>query len=99
MLHAWNTHVTADTPWEEGIYLTLLTPEGRRGSPIVEVTPPESTMLGPIPPRTADDGPFPGDYLVQMAQDGDETVIAWFDRRADAPGMWAARYRCHRVGE
>jgi len=99
MLHAWNTHVTADTPWEEGIYLALLTPEGRRGSPIVEVTPPESTMLGPIPPRTADDGPFPGDYLVQMAQDGDETVIAWFDRRADAPGMWAARYRCHRVGE
>ncbi|NOY92876.1 MAG: hypothetical protein GXP55_16955 [Deltaproteobacteria bacterium] len=98
MLDAWNTRVTSSTPWTEGIYLTMITPGGRRGSPVVTVTPPESTRLGNAP-RTADDGPNPGDYLVQMAVDGDQVVIAWVDQRPDAPGVWARHFRCHRNGE
>ncbi len=85
MLNAWGTTITSSTPWTEGIQLAMITPEGRRGSAIVSVTAPESTSLGPTP-RTADRGPFPRDYLVYMAVDGDQVVIAWDDQRPDAPG-------------
>lgn len=98
MLGAWGTPITTSTPWTEGIYLSMLTPDGRRGSPIVTVTLPESTSLSPTP-RTADRGPYPRDYLVNLAVDGDEVVIAWDDQRPDAPGVWARRFRCHRTGE
>jgi hypothetical protein len=87
--------ITSGTPWSEGIFMTMMTPSGRRGSDIIRVTPPESTMLGGAA-RTATDGPFPADFAVRATSEGDHVVVTWTDTRPDAPGIYARSYHCRR---
>jgi hypothetical protein len=91
--------LTSSEPWEEGVFLHTIDDAGRRASEIIRVTPDASTAtLGAGTPRTATDGPFPGEYEVQAVSEDDDVVVAWFDRRPEAPGYYARRYRCHATG-
>ncbi len=85
--------VTADIDYREGIYAALLTPEGRRGSAVVEITDEEATFLDPVP-RTETLGPYPVKPRPSVAAEGDSLVVAWPDRRADAPGVYVRRLTC-----
>ncbi|MFW6050121.1 MAG: hypothetical protein ACODAU_03035 [Myxococcota bacterium] len=71
--------------YEQRIFATLITPGGRRGSEIVQVTAPESTagIEGGV-----------GDWVVGAATDGERVVVTWLDRRPDAPGIYARSLRC-----
>jgi hypothetical protein len=94
-LMEYSAHVTADTDWDEGVYLTTINGLGQRTSDVVRITPAETTALDVITtPRTADDGPFPRDIPIATASEGSEVVIAWLDARPDAPGYYARRYAC-----
>lgn len=87
--------ITTDTPWDEGIYLTMITPSGRRGSEIVRVTSDESTVMGSaLDRRTESTGPYPGDLTVAATSEGDHVYIAWRDERVDAPGIYLRSYTC-----
>ncbi len=87
--------ITASTEWEDGVFLHTIDERGRRASEILRVSAPETTgLLGPTTPRTATTGPYPGELEVQAISEGDDVVVAWFDRRPDAPGYYARRYHC-----
>jgi len=89
------TQITLDTPWDEGIYLTMIRPDGRRGSEIVRVTSDVSTIIGTALDRRADtSGPYPGDMTVSAASEGNHVVLAWRDERVDAPGIYIRSYTC-----
>lgn len=87
--------ITSSTQWDEGIYMTMVTPTGRRGSETVRVTPPEATMLGGAT-RTPTTGPSPADFTVRATSEGDHVVVTWTDTRPDAPGIYARSYHCRR---
>jgi len=96
----WNEHtdirgwITEDVEhYEESIRAVLLTPEGQRGSEIVTVTPPESTVLEDLP-RTELRGPVPREYHVATAAEEDRVGVTWRDRRTDAPGVYVRHLRC-----
>jgi hypothetical protein len=87
--------ITTSTPWDEGIYLTMIRPDGRRGSDIVRVTSDESTIMGTaLERRTETSGPYPGDMTVSAASEGNRVVLAWRDERLDAPGIYVRSYTC-----
>jgi len=89
--HELRVHAGID--YREGIYATLLTPEGRRGSAIVEVTDPGATAL-PFAPRPGILGPYPVKPIPSAASEGDDLVVAWPDRREHAPGVYLRRLTC-----
>lgn len=94
------TQITRSTPWDEGIYLTMIRPDGRRGSDIVRVTSDESTIMGEaLDRRTDTSGPYPGDMTVSAASEGNRVVLAWRDERVDAPGIYVRSYTCERFAE
>jgi hypothetical protein len=86
--------VTRDTPWREGIYLAMVTEDGLRGSEVVRVTDDEATALPPRPERTETYGPFPADFDLDIATEGDRVFVAWQDRRRHAPGIYGRLFRC-----
>jgi hypothetical protein len=88
------TRLTLDTEWEEGIHLAMIAEDGYRASPIAEVTVPESTAVDWSGPRDDVLGPWPANFLISMAADGDDVVVVWTDLRLDAPGFYARRFRC-----
>jgi len=88
-----SVRITSDIPYREGIYAALLTPEGQRGSSVVEVTDEAATFLEPIP-RTETTGPSEVRPVPSVAVEGDELVVAWPDRRVDAPGVYVRRLTC-----
>lgn len=92
---ALRTVVTTDVEWEEGIYMAMLSPEGRRASEIVRVTDDAATALNGV--RRAESGPFSTDFELTASSEGDAVTVAWFDNRAEAPGAYAARFRCERT--
>lgn len=83
--------LTDEDTWYEHINAVLLTPEGKRGSEIITVTAPQSTVVGPI-------GPYPGTYAQHFVghadSDGNHVAVVWTDLRADAPGLYARHLRC-----
>jgi len=85
--------VTASTRYREGIYAVLLTAEGQRGSEVLEVTDEAATALADVP-RTEDFGPFPEEFLMGAASEGEDVVVAWHDTRPGAPGVRARRLSC-----
>lgn len=94
------TPLSTAVEWNEGVFLATVDAVGRRASEIVRVTPPESTHVNGIGiPRTEAGGPYPGDFPVVAATEGDTVVVAWHDLRQDAPGYYARRYRCTPIGE
>jgi hypothetical protein len=97
----WGQRTEIDSPWvtpevgyEEGIFASLLTPRGQRGSEVVEVTDPDATALHPNLHPELFPGPVPVDYVVATAAEGDEVVVTWADRRPWAPGIYMRRLRC-----
>lgn len=88
-----------DVEWYEGVFLTTINGEGQRAAEIVRVTPPESTAVVGLEPRTESSGPFPGDFEVLAATEGDVVVVVWRDLRPDAPGYYGRRFRCTTVEE
>lgn len=92
--HENTTHLTADVPYEEGVFLTTIDGEGRRASDVVRVTPPEATAIA----GTREDG-WPGEFEVQAATEGDVVVVVWRDLRRDAPGYYGRRFRCAPIAE
>jgi hypothetical protein len=93
--HEFAQRLTLSTEWEEGIHLAVIASDGYRASPIVRVTDDAATAVDwSSEARTETLGPFPGDFLVSMASDGDEVVIVWTDRRQDAPGFYGRLFRC-----
>jgi len=89
------TQITLSTPWDEGIYLTMIRPDGRRGSEIMRVTGEGSTIMGTaLDRRTETSGPYPGDMTVSATSEGDRVVLAWRDERVDAPGIYLRSYTC-----
>ncbi len=85
--------ITSDIDYREGIYAALLTPEGRRGSAIVEITDDAATFLEPVP-RTEILGPFPVKPRPSVAVEDDALVVAWPDRREHAPGVYVRKLTC-----
>ena len=88
------TRLTTEVDWQEGVFLTTIDGQGRRAAEIVRVSAPESTAVVGGVPRTPTSGPFPGDFQVMAASEGDEVVVVWRDLRPDAPGYYGRRYRC-----
>lgn len=85
---------------EEGVFLTTIDGQGRRAAEVVRVSAPESTSVtGVGVPRTATNGPFPGDFHVLAATEGEVVVVVWRDLRSDAPGYYGRRYRCATLAE
>lgn len=64
------------------IEAVVVTPEGRRGSEVVRITPPEARAhpIGGVAPF-AEGRPA-------LATEGDRAVVAWTDAREDAPGLY-----------
>ncbi|MBZ0120508.1 MAG: hypothetical protein K8H88_26180, partial [Sandaracinaceae bacterium] len=94
-LLVWTEHsdavarfITASLPWDEGIYATLIGPDGRRASEIVRVTDEAATALDDVP-RTETRGPISRDFRFGVDVEGDRAVIAWYDRRRGAAGVYA----------
>lgn len=90
---AFATPLTTGVPWEEGIYMTMLTSDGLRASEVVRVTDEEATALAPTP-RTAESGPFPASFSLSAASEGQDVVVTWNDNRVGAEGAYATRIRC-----
>jgi len=86
-------YVTSRDNYVERVRAALLTPEGQRGSEIIDVTDAEATTLYPFP-RTETMGPVPGNFLPAAAADGAELAVVWQDGRESAPGVYARRLRC-----
>jgi len=85
-------YLTDSDVWYERIHAVLLTPDGKRGSEIVTVTAPQSTVVGPIGP---DEGTNIERHFVGHADsDGNHVAVAWSDLRRDAPGLYARHLRC-----
>lgn len=91
--------LNTETAWEEGIYLTMIASDGYRASPIAEVTVPESTAIDWTRPRDEVLGPWPANFLISMASEGDEVLVVWTDTRLDAPGFYGRRFRCSADGD
>jgi hypothetical protein len=71
------------TALDDGVVeAVVLTPEGRRGSEIVRVTPPQARAR---PIRGV--APF-AEGRPALATEGDHAVVAWTDAREDAPGLY-----------
>lgn len=83
----YSTRVDDRALLDEGIHVTVVTSDGRRGSNVIEVTDAAATALGPTTV-------FPRDFLTYVAVDGWDVVVGWADSRADAPGFYARRLRC-----
>jgi hypothetical protein len=93
--HEFAQRLTLSTEWDEGIYLAMIASDGYRASPIVRVTDDAATAVDwSSEARTETLGPFPGDFLVSAASDGDEVAVVWTDLRADAPGYYGRLFRC-----
>lgn len=86
-------YVQPGDDYEEGIYAVLLTPEGKRGSEVIEVTDADATALPDfVEPATLD-------WTIGSAGEGNDFAVAWSpDTRPSAPGMYVRRFRCQ-VGE
>ena len=103
-LLVWTEHsdavarfITASLPWDEGIYATLIGPDGRRASEIVRVTDEAATALDDVP-RTETRGPISRDFRFGVDVEGDRAVIAWYDRRRGAAGVYARVLRIRSLG-
>jgi hypothetical protein len=86
--------ITSTTEWWADVKLALITREGRLASEPISVVEPSSTVLDPVP-RTPDSGPYRQDYHLSLSAPGDTApIVAWGDRRADAPGVYAREVTC-----
>ena len=85
-------YLTDQDPWFQHINAVLITPDGKRGSEIVTVTAPESTVVGPI--GSVEGTAIPQHFLGHADSDGNHVAVAWGDLRADAPGLYARHLRC-----
>ncbi len=54
---------------------------------------PMATALADVP-RTDTQGPWPADFELMAASEGEDVVVVWDDARASAPGVYARRLRC-----
>lgn len=84
--------VTPDGRYSERIRAVLLTPEGQRGSEIVDVTDAGATALLSEPAEEL--GPYPQDFVLGAVSEGAEVFVAWEDTRPEAPGIYGRRIRC-----
>lgn len=88
--------VTSEVPWEERVQAAFITSKGKLGSEVVQVSDPSATALDDVP-RTEDEGPFVGDFVVASAVEGDTVAVVWNDKRPWAPGVYLRRLRCRPI--
>jgi hypothetical protein len=90
-LLVWSQHTEVTTfvyevdDYEEAIFAALITPQGQRGSDVVQVTDEAST------PRAANSRAH---YNLDVATEDGHAVVAWRDERPTAPGIYARRLQC-----
>lgn len=77
--------IPAGTEVMQRVRAAIITPEGDRGSEIVTVTDAGATAFT---------GPFPLDFLISAASDGDRVAVGWQDARPSAPGFYARTLQC-----
>jgi len=97
----YGTRITTDVaerldgePWNEGVYLAMLSADGLRTSEIVRVTDERATALFSPPTDETRTSPFGTDLVFAAASEGNRVVVVWQDRRPEAPGIYGRAFTC-----